>query len=112
MSIEDTKSILTRSENAVTQYLKNTMSGDLGLLAMKPMVDDALASAGAIKAYDSVMAQYAQILFMPDLKPNLSDYVVDKAMDGIFYYVGKEEASIRANPTARTTDILKKVFSN
>jgi hypothetical protein len=31
-------------------------------------------------------------------------------LDGIFHYLAKEEADIRANPAARTTDILKTVF--
>jgi hypothetical protein len=33
-------------------------------------------------------------------------------MDGIFLYVGREEAAIRKNPAARTTDLLKRVFGN
>ncbi|MDH3393507.1 MAG: DUF4197 domain-containing protein [Desulfobulbaceae bacterium] len=31
-------------------------------------------------------------------------------MDGIFYYVAKEEAAIRENPVRQTTDLLKRVF--
>jgi hypothetical protein len=45
------------------------------------------------------------------LKANLTDHVLDKGMDGIFYYIAKEEAAIRTNPVKQTTDLLKKVFS-
>ena len=48
--------------------------------------------------------------FVPDVKADLTGYVVEKAMDGLFYYVAKEEAAIRNDPAARTTELLKKVF--
>jgi len=111
MSIDDAKNILTGSDNAATQYLRRTMGPGLGE-GMQPFVDQALASAGAIQAYDQVMGKYDQIPLMPDVKANLNNYVVNKAMDGIFYYVGQEEAAIRTNPARRTTALLKKVFSS
>ena len=49
---------------------------------------------------------------VPDVKTDLSSYVVEEAMDGIFHYLALEEAKIRNDPAARTTDLLKKVFSN
>jgi hypothetical protein len=39
-----------------------------------------------------------------------SPSVVEKALDALFDQIAKEEANIRANPLARTTEILKKVF--
>ena len=47
---------------------------------------------------------------MNKLNPDLPSYVVDKAVIALFDQVAKEEANIRANPVARTTEILKKVF--
>ncbi len=111
MSIDDAKNILTGPQDAATQYLRKTMGPGLGK-EMQPLVSKALTDAGAIKAYDRTMGQYQAIPFMPDVKANLNDYVVNKAMDGIFYYVGQEEAAIRTNPAKRTTDILKKVFAS
>jgi hypothetical protein len=58
-----------------------------------------------------MMGQYKTLPFMPDAKADLTDYVVGKGLDGIFHYVAKEEAAIRTNPAARTTDLLKKVFA-
>ena len=56
------------------------------------------------------MGQYDSIPFVPDAKADLTDYVVEKGMAGIFLYLGKEEAAIRDNPAQRTTELLQKVF--
>ncbi len=111
MTINDAKNILTGPNDAATQYLRKTMGVELSQ-EMQPIVSTSLASAGAVKAYDQVMGQYSQIPFMPDVKADLNDYVVEKAMDGIFYYVAQEEAAIRTNPIKRSTDLLKRVFSS
>ncbi len=111
MTITDAKNILTGPENAATEYLRKSMGPEL-LQEMQPIIDSTLAEAGAIQLYDQAMGQYGEIPFVPDVKANLKDYVSNKAMDGIFYYVAKEEAAIRNNPAERTTDLLKKVFSS
>lgn len=110
MTITDAKAILTGPNDSATQYLKKSMSPELAK-EMHPLVKEALAQAGAIKSYDQVMGQYSQIPFVSGVKENLNNYVVDKAMSGIFYYVAQEEAAIRQNPAKRTTDLLKKVFA-
>ncbi|MGB4056757.1 MAG: DUF4197 domain-containing protein [Alphaproteobacteria bacterium] len=110
MTVSDARSILSGPDDAATQYLKKTMSPELAK-EIQPLIKSALAESGAIKSYDSVMGQYDRIPLVSGVKENLSSYVVNKTMDGIFYYVAQEEASIRNNPAKRTTDILKKVFS-
>ena len=65
---------------------------------MAPVVNESLSEVGAIQSYDNIMGQYDQIPFVPDVKANLSEYVVEKGMDGIFHYLAKEEAAIRNNP--------------
>jgi hypothetical protein len=77
---------------------------------MQPVVKDSLAKVKAVQAYDNVMKEYRSVPFVPDVKADLTDHVVEKGMDGIFYYMGKEEAAIRQNPAKRTTDLLKRVF--
>jgi hypothetical protein len=57
-----------------------------------------------------MMGQYKSLPFMPDVKADLTEYVVGKAMDGLFHYVAEEEAAIRNNPAARSTALLQKVF--
>lgn len=109
MTISDAQQILNGPDDAATSYFRKAMGPGLAK-EMAPVVDAALADAGAVQAYDSMMGQYKALPFMPDAKANLTDYVVEKGMDGIFHYVAKEEAAIRTNPAARTTDLLKKVF--
>ena len=41
---------------------------------------------------------------------DLDNYVVGKALDGLFHVVGDEEKKIRTNPAARVTDLLREVF--
>ncbi|MBP9943257.1 MAG: DUF4197 domain-containing protein [Desulfomicrobium sp.] len=110
MTIEDAQKILSGPNDAATQYFRKAMGPGLAK-EMAPIVDATLAEAGAVQAYDSMMGQYKTLPFMPDAKANLTDYVVEKGMDGIFHYVAEEEAAIRTNPAKRTTDLLKKVFS-
>jgi len=73
-------------------------------------VPTTLASAGVIKAYDKVMKQYYAIPFMPNVKTDLGEYAIAKTLDGMFYYLAKEEAAIRRDPRKRTTELLKRVF--
>jgi hypothetical protein len=109
MTFEDARGILNGPDDAATQYFRKTMSPDLAE-AMRPVVDDSLSEVGAVQSYDRMMGKYADLPFVPDVKADLSDHVVNKGMDGIFYYMAKEEAAIRKDPVKRTTDLLKKVF--
>ncbi len=77
---------------------------------MNPVVLDCMSEVGAIKSYDAAIKQYESLPFVPDAKANMTEYVVEKTMHGIFHYLAVEEAAIRQNPAKRTTDLLKKVF--
>jgi hypothetical protein len=109
MTFEDARGILNGPEDAATQYFRKTMSPDLAQ-AMTPVVDDSLSEVGAVQSYDRMMGKYADLPFVPDVKADLTDHVVNKGMDGIFHYMAVEEAAIRKDPVKRTTDLLKKVF--
>ena len=111
MTLDDAKAIYDGPADAATRYFESKMSAPLAD-AMRPIVDDSLAEVGAIKAYDNLMGQYRSVPLVPDVKADLTNHVLDKGMDGIFHYVAQEEAAIRANPAARTTDILKRVFGS
>ena len=77
---------------------------------MEPLINNSLSEVGAVQAYDNVVKEYRSVPFVPDVKADLTDHVVAKGMDGIFYYMAKEEAAIRQDPAKRTTDLLKFVF--
>ena len=109
MTLDDVMAIYKGPDDAATQYFRSKMSAPLAL-EMKPVVDSSLEGVGALELYDNAMAQYEEVPFAPKVDLDISDYVVEKGMDGIFYYLAKEEAAIRNNPAARTTDLLKSVF--
>lgn len=109
MTLEDVRGIFNGPKDAATQYFRGKMSAPLAK-EMSPIVSDELAQVGAIQSYDRMMGRYRQMPFVPDAKADLTEYVVGKAIDGVFLYLGREEAAIRENPAKRTTEILKKVF--
>jgi hypothetical protein len=110
MTLDDVMRIYNGPEDAATQYFQAKMAPDL-MAAMTPVVDASLAEAGAVNAYDSVMEQYNSMPFVPKVDANLSEYVVDKGIDGIFFYLAREEAAIRQDPAKRTTELLQRVFA-
>ncbi len=110
MNFEAVKKIYNGPEDAATQYFQRVMSQDLAL-EMKPIIENSLSQVGAVMAYDNMMQNYKMIPFVPDVKANLTDHVIKKGMDGIFYYIAQEEIAIRQNPAKRTTELLKKVFT-
>jgi hypothetical protein len=109
MSFEGVKKIYKGPKDAATQYFRSKMSPSLAK-EMEPVVITSLSEVGAVQSYDSVMKEYRSVPFVPDVKADLTNYVVEKGMDGIFYYMAKEEAAIRTNPAKQTTDLLKRVF--
>jgi hypothetical protein len=109
MTLTDVNGILRGSKDAATQYFKRTMSPELAS-KMQPIVQQSLAQVGAVQVYDQAMSRYNALPLVPKLDLNLNDYVVQAAMNGIFHYIAVEEAAIRDNPVARTTDLLKRVF--
>ena len=109
MNLEDAKAIYTGPNDSATRYFQKKMSQPL-VKKMRPIVGQSLAKVGAIQSYENVLGQYRSLPFVPDVKADLTDYVIEKGMDGIFYYLAREEAAIRENPAKRTTDLLKRVF--
>ncbi len=109
MTLADAKGIYNGPDDAATRYFKRKMSPQLAQ-EMKPIVEQSLAQVGALNVYDQIMDQYRLLPFVPDVKANLSEYVVEKGMDGIFYYLAQEEAAIRQDPAKRTTELLRRVF--
>jgi hypothetical protein len=110
MTFEDVQSIYKGADDAATQYFKKKMSPGLARV-MEPVIDKSLSQVGAVQAYDTMIGEYKTLPFVPDVKSNLTGHVVDKGMDGIFYYMAMEEKAIRQDPIKRTTELLQKVFN-
>ncbi|MBZ4659730.1 MAG: hypothetical protein JG766_1653 [Desulfacinum sp.] len=111
MTLEDVRKIYEGPEDAATQYFRSKMSKPLAQ-QMTPVVSESLQDVGALKTYDNVMSEYRSVPFVPDARADLTEYVTEKAIDGIFHYMGKEEAAIRRNPAKRTTELLRKLFGS
>jgi len=111
MSFKDVQKIYNGSQDSATQYLRSKTGTDLEA-KMRPIIENSLNSVGAVSAYDKAISEYKDLPFVPDVKADLLQHVTEKGMDGMFYYLAKEEAAIRENPVKQTTEILKKVFGN
>jgi len=109
MTITDAVSILKGSDNAATTYLRNNTSVQL-TEKFTPIIDKALENTQATKYWSDVFTNYNKIPGVQKINPDLSKYVTQRALDGLFKMIADEELAIRKDPVARTTDILKKVF--
>lgn len=111
MSVEDASGILQGPDDAATQYFRGRTGSELQS-EMRPIVDDALGQVGAVATFNSLASRYNAIPGVPTLDADLTGYVVDEGMDGIFTYLAEEEKSIRENPLKRTSEILQRVFGS
>lgn len=110
MTLTDALNIVKGNKDAATQYFKQKTSQQL-IAAFTPSVQSSLDKVEATKYYDDIVTTYNKFpTTFRKVNPDLTSFVVGKAVDALFDQVAKEEANIRANPLARTSDILKKVF--
>lgn len=112
MTIQDVRGILGGQPDAATQFFKRT-TGEAIYGKFLPIVSSATAQVGVTQQYKSLTRSYGPLMQMAGVKnPDLDSYVTEKAMDGLFTTIAKEEAKIRQDPAARTSEILKKVFGS
>jgi hypothetical protein len=109
MSITDAITIVKGSNDAATRYLEKTTSPELKA-KFSPIIKASLDKVDATRLWTEVIKQYNQIPFVKKQNPDLTAYVTDKAIAGLFVMVAKEEAKIRKDPAAQATALLKKVF--
>lgn len=111
MTIEDAKEIYQGSDDAATQYFDDKTRDQLTQL-FKPLVADSMTSAGVTKYYQQLVAEAQKYPLVSSLNLDLESYVTDQALDGLFVMLAAEEKAIREDPAARSTELLKKLFSN
>lgn len=110
MTIQDAMGILMGDDRAATSYLERATGTEL-YNAFNPVITNSLSRVKALNAWEEVITRYNKIPLVKKVDPSLDDYVTNKAMDGLFYMVAKEEKAIRKDPLKRTTDLLKRVFA-
>ncbi|MDX2101293.1 MAG: DUF4197 domain-containing protein [Alphaproteobacteria bacterium] len=111
MSFQDAIQIVRGPSDAATQYFKRETTRPL-TQSFTPVVDRELQGAGATAVFDQVMRQGRSVPLIGNQlgDTSLTGWVVEKALAGLFLYLGREEAAIRQNPAQRSTDLLRKVF--
>ena len=111
MSMEDARGILNGPDDAATEYFRKHSESSLREQFL-PIVKETTASAGVTSAYKDMTAPVAGLGGMFGVKSvDVDEYVTDKTLDGLFSMVAQEEARIREDPLARSTELLKKVFA-
>lgn len=110
MTLRDALNIVRGPKDAATNYFREKTKQQL-IDAFTPSVKASLDKVDATKYYGDIINTYNSFpTTFKKVNPDLTSYVVGKAVDALFDQVAKEEANIRENPVARTSDILKKVF--
>ena len=110
MTFTDAMNILKGDNTAATTYLKNTTYSSLES-AFAPKIQSSLSEVGADKVWENIINKYNQIPLVKPVEANLTKYVTQQAINGLFVKVGDKEKEIRTNVAARTTPLLKSVFA-
>ena len=109
LTIQDAWGILRGDKNAATEYLRRTTTDQL-TNAFQPVMQASLDQVNATRYYGEIITRYNQIPLVQKVNPDLEAYATQKAIDGLFLLIEQEEANIRENPVARTTELLRRVF--
>lgn len=109
MSLTDAKGILTGPQDAATQYFKKTTATDMAAKFL-PIVQKATANVKLADTYNKYAEMGSQFGLIKKEDANINQYVTQKALDGVYLMIAKEEAAIRQDPVGQASNLLKKVF--
>lgn len=110
MTFMDARSILMGNENSATNYLQNSTSTAL-YGKFNPVIKNSFTKVGADKVWTNIITKYNSIPLVNKVNPDLTDYVTNQALNGVFKMVAVEEKNIRTNISSRTSVLLQKVFA-
>jgi hypothetical protein len=110
MSFSDATTILMGNESAATQYLENSTSTAL-YGKFNPVIQNSFRKVGADIVWSNIITKYNSIPLVKKVNPDLTDYVTNQAMQGVFKMIAIEEKNIRTNLSSRTSPLLQKVFA-
>lgn len=109
MTITDAKSILLGNENAATVYLQGSTNKEL-YAKFSPVVQQSISKVGADTIWSTIISKYNQIPFVTKVNPDITNYITNKAMEGVFKMIAVEEKNIRTDLKSRTSPLLQSVF--
>jgi hypothetical protein len=110
LTFVDAKNILLGDKNAATVYLQ-TKTKDVLYQKFNPIIADSFKKVGADKVWNNIITKYNSIPLTNNVNPDLTDYVTNQALKGVYKMIAVEELKIRNDINSRTTDLLKKVFA-
>lgn len=110
ITFTDAKNILLGDNRAATSFLETKTQAAL-YEKFSPVINSNLSKVGATDLWSGAINKYNKIPFTTSVNPDLTDYVTQKAMEGVFKMIAQEEIQIRENVGARSTDLLKRVFA-
>lgn len=110
ITFTDAKNILLGPDNAATQYLSDKTTNAL-YAKFNPVINNSFAKVGADQIWENLITRYNQIPFTQNVNPDLTDYVTQEALKGVFTMIAVEENNIRDQVSSRTTDLLRRVFA-
>jgi hypothetical protein len=111
MTIDDARQLLNGGDTSITDYFKSKTSAQLAT-AFRPHVVAAMNQNGVTQQYEALAGQAPKLPFLNSANLDINTYVVNKALDGLFYMLGQQEREIRTNPAAWSTALLKQVFGH
>jgi hypothetical protein len=109
ITFDDARKILAGGDTAATEYFRSKTSDKL-TAAFRPIVERATSEVGVTRQYKELLGRYQTMPFAKSESLDVDQYVVSKALAGLFHVLGEEEKKIRTNPASRVTDLLKEVF--
>lgn len=110
ITFSDAKQILLGNTSAATQYLTSKTNTSL-YAKFNPVIDKSLSKVGADRVWTGIIKKYNAVPFTKKVNPNLTDYVTNEALKGVYKMIAVEEKQIRTKLSSRTTDVLRKVFA-
>ncbi|NJB83497.1 DUF4197 domain-containing protein [Wenyingzhuangia aestuarii] len=110
MSFTDAKNILMGNNTAVTTYLSNTTNDKL-YASFSPVIKNSFDKVGAAEIWSNLINKYNQIPFIAKVNPDLTDYVTEQALSGVYTMIAVEEQKIRTDLSERSSGLLQKVFA-
>jgi hypothetical protein len=110
MSFADARAILSGPDDAATRYFEQKTSEKLRA-RFAPIVDASMQEVGLARLYENLMGNVRRLPLVSSPDLDLDAYVTDRSLSGLFSVLGEEEARIRADPAARSTELLRRVFA-
>lgn len=110
LTFADATAILMGNQNAATEYLKKQTTTQL-IGAFSPKIKASLDQVGANDVWTQIISKYNSLPLVTPVNTDLTGYVTEKAINGLFIQIAQKELDIRQNISARTTPLLQKVFA-